>query len=415
MFAIEPKDSDGDLPGYVGSMKRLPLVADNMNQEWGAIENPEISKSESHETVDLELGLWRGTFRTLMYYNSSWFHWLMCQLMGGSELFIQDVRIDGGSYAATLANAHIYMPQSFHETADGSAGAIPYGLSLRAYKVGPTNPGSGTFGQRVRRLQVVGATFEWPESGWPTVTWEVIGSIAETLALGAPLTVVNQGANEYPVKPGDIGIEPTRTVVPSVSKGGIVSGDRNISSARLTIRNNINFVPRWGNDFIDTAPQVREIGHDAKFSVEVSLTSLLEQSELNAAQAGSVYPTWVSGIFNTGFYRLRAVSARQGVAHSSQSPLVDAANDVPYGMDVYLPLASLRGPVSAPIEREGLLQLTWNYRGFIGPVPTAGTALSAGYDVPIMFQFQVANTDDADAKYSAATQGGNDPNTELLT
>ncbi len=404
---LDVKESLSEVP--TGSHLRVPLVSDNMTQEVAQVpESEEISALGAVETLEVGQGIWRGQFRTLIYYNAKWFHWLMCQLMGGCEIIENDELVDGVATASTITSVHAYVPQNYNAQATGSAGALTFGLNARLIKMGPTNTGSALWGERIDHLHVVGATFEFPESGWPTVTWEVIGQFGEFLDLDSPgpADIVAVAANEYPIKPGDIGIAPARSPLPSASLGGLTSGTRNIMSARITVRNNINYVPRWANSF-DTQG---DLGHDGKVSVELAFDSLLEQSELSLGTGGVVYPAWLLALFESDFYRLRAVSAPDGASHSNQTPMVDTgAPDVPYAFDFYAPNPHSR-TMAAPIDGPGTLKVSWTKRCFVGPALSAGIGPATQWNVPCMFQFQVADSDDATGtKFSAALEGGNDP------
>jgi len=402
---IDVKESLAEIPS---AHLRVPLVSDNMVQELAQIpESEEISALGAVETLEVGQGVWRGQFRTLIYYNAKWFHWFMCQLMGGVEIYDADELVDGNATSSLQANVHAYVPQNYNAIAAGSAGALTFGMNARIIKFGPVNTApANMWGERIDHLHIVAATFEFPDQGWPTVTWEVVGQFGVFLDFGTgPATIKAVDLLDYPIKPGDIGIAPGRTPLPSASLGGLVAGTRNISTLRITVRNNINYVPRWANSF-DTQG---DLGHDGKVSVEVACTSLLEQNEMIAGTAGAVYPTWLSALFEQDFLRIRAVSAPDGASQSNQTPMVDdGAADVPYAFDFYAPRASARS-MAAPVESGGNLQLSWGYRCFVAPVPAAGIASSTTWNVPCMFQFQVATVDDTDAKFSAVLEGGNDP------
>lgn len=420
-LAIVPLESYQETSIPVGDYERVPLVSDNMELEFQQIpDSPEITALGAVETLEVGNGLWRGSFRTLQYYNANWFHWMMCQLVGGCEITVPDrmpngVLLPGGTGDATT---HVYIPQSFNCDDVGSESGITWGLSLRLIKGGKDN--ANNTGWRIGDCHVVGATFEWPDPpNWPTVTWEVIGIIETRLDL-VSYTPPSQRAGEYQVKPGDIGIDPSHATLPSMSFAGNPIGIRNIRSASLTVRNGIDFgILPFANKFdkLPATQRVHRAGHESKFTVEGRFSSFVEQTSLDTA-AGEVYAQWVNNVFTGDAVRLRAISARDGAtADPPQFPLAEVGDDVPYAFDVYLPNASLRD-ASGPMSTPDTLPLDWTYKGFGGPIPPSNTALTTNYDAPIVFQFMVAHDDPidgADQPYNTAARGGNPPHSDLLS
>lgn len=416
---VAQDDPTTGAPTYPGTgdtaYLRVPFAGENLNEEFGVTpESEEITPVGALETFSVTQGRWRGSFRTLMYYNAEWFQWLMCDLMGGTERLDVNRLVTGvGAPGGTPAtNVHTYIPQSHFEDTPGSQSGITWGAVLRIRKAGPSNTGSNSDrrGQVVRDMHVLAATFEWPEgAAWPTVTWEVEGQIqAALLNLGALATILSPVATEREVKPGDIGRDPSHPVISSFSAGGASAGTRNIMSASITVRNGLGYPAVFANSF----NTLERIGRQQKLSVEARFTSILEQSELTAAQAGNVYNEWVGGTTEHA-YRLRAISAANGDAESFQFPYADQPNNVPYALDIYIPNGSLRS-MSAPLDTPGNMRLNWSIQGFEGSI-TSGVASTQGYKCPIMFQFQVSDSDDSDAKFATSAQGGQDPHTTLET
>ena len=408
---IAPLESHQEVEGYVGRYKRVPMVQDNMELKYQvAAESPEITSLGGVTTLEMTAGLWRGSFRTLIYYNALWFHRLMCQLMGGQESVFLNRMPNGVLTTTGDANTHWYIPQSFNMTAVGSENGAPYGLGIRLIKGGPTNTAND--GHRIDDCHVVSATFEFPETGWPTATWEVIGKYGVTLSPGG-FTPQAVEANRYVCKPGDIGRAPSHATLPSLSTAGVVTGVRNIRSARIVVKNGLDFgiLP-----FANAIDAHHRVGHEGKFEVDGTFTSLMQQSTLAVATAGEVYEQWTSNLFTGDQVRLRAVSAPDGATHSAQFPIAEQTDDIPYAFDIFLPNASIR-EANAPLSSPGTLNFDWAYKGFVGPIGTTATASTVtNYKAPVVFQFFVNHSDPPTpgVNYNTNAGGGHLPHTDLV-
>jgi len=406
---IAARISAADDPSYPSAYFRVPFAGETMRLERAQLAaSSEIAAVGAIKTLDYGAGRWRGQFRTLVYYNATFFHILLCQLMGGLEGRTADRLLNGVTApgATPTTSAHWYIPQSYKMDLDGSRSALTYGLALRISKMGPDTT-AGTI-EKILGARIVGCTIQQDADGWLTALWDVLGPEPTRLS-GVGVTPIAMQSNRYFVKPLDLSKDNTHPVLASISEGGALVNVRNLREFTLRFDNKIEFPPRYATSF-DTD---NNVGHVAAVEAGSNYVSLLEQESLDVS-GGQVYWEFVAGATVSGIRRLRWISAPTGATHSPLTPLADAANNVPYAFEI----ATNAGVVSEaqnPIESGAALTFRWAERWFRGSIGGATWAPPTVYKVPLLIAAQVADGDDGSAKFNTpATTGGNEPHSTLL-
>jgi len=406
---VAPLESAADDPGYPTQWFRVPHAGETTKLERDSIpQSPEITSLGALRVLDYGTGHWRGTIRTLIYYNARFMHLFLCHLCGGLEGLEINRMLNGGTPVGLLTNTHFYIPQSFKSNAVGSASAIPWGLAIRIYKMGPDNTAGSA--HKILRAFITEATFEFPETGWPTALWTIEGP-EPTLLSTSGITPIVADPLDYPVKPDDFGKAPAHPVLPSLSRAvAVIGGTRNLSSFSINVKNNLRY-PRRSLTAYDTD---YNIGHIDNFEVTARFEALLEQNELGVP-GGGVYQGGIApNVIPPGERRFRAISAPSGAAHSQQTPMIDVTNNIPYGFEISTPAAGFV-EMQAPIDRGGALLMRWSERWFQGTIPATLWPPSAAWKAPVIIAAQVLQTDEPanDTKFASTVEGGNVPHSTL--
>mgnify|MGYP001576934059 CR=1 FL=1 len=423
-LSLAPRDSSSDDPTYTvppGDHLRIPLAGETMTLvREGAVQSEEITAAGGVQTLELTPGRWRGTFTTLIYYNATWFHYLMCQLFGGIESIRAGFMVNGEAAPGLPAtvNTHWYIPQSFKTNTSGSISAITHGIVMRIMKMG-ADAGASQEGLKVGGAAggayIVGCVLDFPAEGWPTATWEVIGPPPTKLGPAA-IDVVQPDANDYPVRPIDNSRDNAHPVLPSRATGGVVFVTRNWRRFSLTVRNGLDFPPRFANAWNTE----QNIGHVGKFEVTAEWETFLEQGSLLAS---GLYTEWLAGlgIDNNSRRAMRWISAKSGDTHGPNNPVADQTNNVPYALEIQGGRAGFESLTGA-VESAGALTLRWSERWFSRSVASTANAgwpwddaATSTYKCPVSIAFQVSETDEPvpDGKFSVGGAGGNNPHTTL--
>lgn len=414
---IAPVESEGGNPGYPSAYDRVPLVGENMTVERETIQAPdEIIPSGAVTALDAGPGRWRGSFTTLCYYNADWMHWLLCQLCGGLETLHLDLMANGvASPGVTkIVNTHAYSPQSFRcddfgATTDGSIGAVPFGISLRLWKMGPNSTGAESNSiERINGARVLEAVFEQPEDDWLRVTWTVEGP-SPSLLNGDGLTPLAQNANEYVVKPGDLARDNAHSILPSLADIGGLSEER-IRGFTLRINNGLEFPSAQFLTDFDTQLRPGKV-RDVKATFELRET--LTKEAMAAGEDHNAIFLANPGL--TAAVRLRYISAPEGATHGPNTPLADPAEDCPYALDFELPDARITVS-EAPVDSTGLLTRRATYEGVGSLIAGTNRAISTARKGVFLIQATVGNTDEpsSDTKFNTQDGGGNEPHSSLL-
>lgn len=415
---VAPRTSSSDDPAYPGTQQRVPLVGDTMTLERDTeVQTDEIAGVGAVRTLELGTARWRGTFTTLIYYNATWFHWFLCQLMGGCEVRRDNYLVTGEAAPGTpTTSTHWYIPQSYRATAAGSVGSITHGLVMRVCKMGPeaTTHKVEKVGGASGGMYITGVTLDFPAEGWPTATWEVLGPKPSILG-PATITPVALDATDYPVRPQDN--SRANAVLPPAAhyEAYTIWIARNWRRFSLTIRRPLEFPPYFANDWAGTA-YTYNAGMTGKLEVTAEMETLLEGDTGSWVPLSTEYLAGVSEEFQR---RWRWVSASDTDTHSSVTPQADATNDVPYALQINAPTAIVES-AQAPVESGGVVTLRWTERwaskrqqSVAGAGYPWDDAATDTYKCPVVIACQVADADDSSATFSVAGAGGNAPHSSI--
>lgn len=414
MIALQ---SAGEDPTYPDARwDQIGLSGETTKEEREAVAQvSEIVPSGATTLFETGPGRWRGTFTTLVYYNARWFHRLMCQWMGGLEILEQDDLPDGSAApgAPAAVNTHLYLPQSFRNTAAGSISAVPFGLAFRFWKMGVENTGGTHVIEKVLNARVVECQIAQTAGDWLQATWTIEGDPPVELD-GTGLTPVARTANEYFVKPGDLSRDSSHSILPSLAETGLI--DAAVVTPGLegfSVRGNNGLV--WPRNLATAFDTTLTPGHGSNWSVGMEVRDTLSKDFGVIPNWGYLYESGASG-----YFRLRYISAPEGATHSINSPLADAAEDVPYAFEILIPEASFRDRNNG-IPGPGRVADTYQLEAHIKAIgiDAGTTALASNYHGLVLFQFLTSNAaigsgGDGDAKYNATTEGGNEPHATLV-
>lgn len=424
-MTVGPKITDTDDPAYPGTQERVPLVGENMKLERETeIQVEEITAAGAVTTLELGKHVWRGTFTTLIYYNARWFHWFLCQLMGGVEVRRADYLVSGEiAPVAPVTNSHWYIPQSYRCTTTGSVGAIPYGLVARLSKQGTNNTnayveklGNAGAGQGLR---ITGVTFDFPADGWPTATWEVLGP--KPVLLGpSSFTPITQSTTDYPVRPQDNSRDSTHTYLPSIFQGEVFSTWTDIDWRRfsLSIRRPLETPPFFANDW-EGANYAYNMGLTGKLEVTAQYETMMTGG---SAEIARYNVEWLAEQqIGDNQRRMRWISAAEADAHSSLTPQADPTESIPYAFQINAPNVIIT-EAQEPVESGGAINMRWSERWISRrTTSTAGAGYpwdddaTDTYTAPVVLSCQVADGDEPSTPFyfSVPGAGGNAPFTDI--
>lgn len=409
---IAPRDSSSDDPAYTSEYSKVPLAGSSMQVERDtAPQLEEIAATGALVTLDYGRGFWRGSFRTIVQYNAPWFHYLLCQLMGGLEGVTVDRTLNGNTPGAGTYNAHWYFPQSWKCTTANSVGAITHGMVIRAEAQGPDNSAGTIFkvGGTAGGCYVVGVTFEQTAGEWLTANWEILGP-EPTMLAGTGVAAHTFPANLYPVRPLDLSKDNTHPVMPSASTANFSQTTSYIDRLSVTIRNGLDYPPRMA-----TAYDVNNnIGH---VEPNITATASFEASLTQSAITTTIDEFIASIALSSAELRrtLRWISAKTGSTHSAETPMCDVTRDVPYALEIGTSNAKTFD-AQASVESPNVLKIRWNERWFDTVAAKGGTGYpwATSYHMAAYVAVQVADSDDATGtKFNIAAEGGNDPHSTL--
>lgn len=409
---IAPRDSASDDPAYTSEYAKVPLAGSSMQVERDtAPQLEEIAATGALVTLDYGRGFWRGSFRTIVQYNAPWFHYLLCQLMGGLEGISLDRTLNGATPGAGTYNAHWYFPQSWKCSDAGSLSGITHGMVVRAEAQGPDNTGGKIFkvGGTAGGCYVVGVTFEQTAGEWLTANWEILGP-EPTMLAGTGVAAHTFPANLYPVRPLDLSKDNTHPVMPSESKANFGAATCSIDRLSVSIRNGLDFPPRFANAY-DTN---NNIGH---VEPNITATASFEASMTQAHITTTVDEFILSIVVASAELRrtLRWISAKTGSTHSAETPMCDVTRDVPYALEIGTNNHKAFD-VQASVESPNVLKIRWNERWFDTTTAKGGSGYPwvSSYHMGAYVAVQVADSDDATGtKFNIAAEGGNDPHSTL--
>lgn len=375
----------------LNSPKQIPTVLGEglVIEPFAFPKSQELGNVGAVSVIDQGRQFVRGEFTVYPQYNAQWFWMLIANAMGGMERRIVQEVVNGAAGAWSGITTHLFCPQSYSQTATGSASGIAEGLTMWVAKSGGDSSGKLDYFQGVT---VTGFTWNQPEEDRATVTFRIIAKAPTTVTYSSTVS----WAAGHNVKVLDFSRTPGATV-PSMCKAGATLTDLNIRSFSLTLDGNYEFAPAPAQ----TPDTVAMPGHVAGWTVTGEITSLIEQS---LGDANKPYKEYVDGTASE--FRCRYVSENM----TGSTP-----TDVGYAIDIHCPSITWTA-AEAVISTGGAPATRFSFEGVRGAAsPNAATAQTSPetYNVPLVLQTQVTPTDDGNATFLTDIHGGNDVPAEL--
>lgn len=357
--------------------KRIPLLGESTFAKREQFpKNRELGNLGAQATVDFGRGTVEGSFTVYPRYNAIWFNQLLVHAFGGSEELQSGFLPDGTSQAGSYST-HCYTPQSFKETAAGSASAVPPGITFRVWKAGIGSAGIADVwvGCVIKRM-----TWEHPEGERPRVTFDIIGqigtqSIVSTLPSAVP-------AGEIPIRARDLKNRTGLAKSPGILKCGAgLTINPNITAFKVVLESNLEFAP----GFLNSPDVIAKPGHVDGWAVSGEIQSLLQQTEFTSGYPAADFLAKLASAL-----RVRYVSD------------TDLTTSVPYAADLYVKnLVWTKGENG--VTEGGAPKTTYAFDAQLATFTTGECALAANQKNTFLLQ-----TVGQSAAYCSAGEGGNE-------
>lgn len=370
-----------------GAWIRVPMLGEAIiNKREQFPKNREMGSLGAQSVVDFGRGTMEGSFKVYPRYNAVWFNQLLVQAFGGSEELGADLKNLDGTTIATGLRVHSYLPQSFKETAAGSASGVSMGLTLRVTKAG--NTATGGVRERYTGCVIKRMTWEHPEGDRPFVTFDVIGQYSDTSAAttNAPAALAT---DEISVRARDL-----KNRYGIASGGGLCQASLaiprqiNVTGFKLVLESNIEFAP----GFLNSPDVIEKPGHVDKWSVTGEVSSLLEQIGTFGPQ-GTPEAGWPAKDF------LDKVASALRIRYASDTNVVGA---IPYALEIYMKNLILTKAENG-ITEGGAPKITHGFEATAGTFTAAETALGANTKNTLL----MATNGPRATAYTSGAEGGN--------
>ncbi len=380
--------------------ERLPVISDDFaNRHDGVEEDPTIGTSGAKTTYDSGRFISGGTIVVPAYYNHPMLWKLICGAMGGMERYvdaqaINNAPITGGDFSGS----HIYVPQDFNNALDEGSNAARSGPWFGTYHQLGGSVSSGGHGKERLGVAVAGFTFDQPENGYPTWSFDMIAqksaNTAERTLATKPTGLIRMLGSEVRAPQSF-----TSTLVGSAT-WTTASGSYifNFASFQFVFTNGLQLIPSDANDPDTVAPPV----HGADVVMKGTIEIPMEQKIPGTHHA----IPW--------FDYVNQVSSDLKIVYASETEIPSTSSALGYAMNFHFPNLTFTD-VEDFISDAGELMVRISFEAVVGDIVTAENASPDIYHVPFMISMQGVDADDSSAKWCASNRGGNDVPSDLTT